>query len=154
MSDERAARVVADADVLAADLLLDGSAREVLDQIRAHSWLYLIASDPLLDDAEAVIDRVGSQELAAEWRECIEDERERVSQPEGDHPGLASAYRGDAAHLLTFDPDLASTETNLAVEPHTDLSIRSPEAFAAIFDAAALYESLHEDAYPGLDRNK
>lgn len=154
MSDERAARVVADADVLAADLLRDGSAREVLDQIRAHSWLSIVASDPLLDDAEAVIRRIGSQELAAEWRDCVEGERNRVSQPEGDHPGLASAYRGDAAHLLTFHPDLASAETNLAVEPHTDLSIRTPEAFAAIFDAAALYESLHEEAYPGPDRKR
>jgi len=56
MSDEpNPARVVADADVLAADLLCDGASRDAIDHLRAHSWTTLVASDPLLDDAETVV---------------------------------------------------------------------------------------------------
>ncbi|RLM83478.1 hypothetical protein D3D02_18005, partial [Halobellus sp. Atlit-38R] len=35
------ARVVADADALAADLLLGGAAREALDALRSHAWTTL-----------------------------------------------------------------------------------------------------------------
>ncbi|MFW5952463.1 MAG: DUF7384 family protein, partial [Gemmatimonadota bacterium] len=65
---------------------------------------------------------------------------------------LASAYHGGAAHLLTFDEDLTSARTNLSIQSSTALSIRQPAAFARLFDAAGLYESLHDDAYPGPDR--
>ncbi|HMB50092.1 MAG TPA: hypothetical protein VKM69_05475, partial [Natronoarchaeum rubrum] len=49
------ARIVAGADVLAADALVGGPARAALDHVRSHSWIDLVASDHLLDDAEAVI---------------------------------------------------------------------------------------------------
>ena len=55
--------VVADADVLAADLLCgeaaENPARTALDHVRRHSWMSLVASDPLLDDAQAVADKYG-----------------------------------------------------------------------------------------------
>jgi predicted nucleic acid-binding protein len=147
------ARVVAEADVLAADLLVGGDARDALDIVRRHSWVALVASDPLLDDAAAVIADVADERLARDWRERIEAERVAVDHPEGDHPALASAYRGNAAHLLTFDEGLTSAGANLSLQTHVTVSIRTPDAFAALFDAASLYESLHEKSYPGPDHN-
>jgi predicted nucleic acid-binding protein len=153
MTDADPTRVVADADVLAADLLVGGDARDALDHLREHSWLTLVASDPLLDDAEAVVTSLADERLAADWRERIERECESVDHPDGDHPGLASAYRGRAAHLLTFDEGLGSAGANLSLSAHMQVSIRTPHAFARLFDAAALYEATHDDAYPGPDRD-
>jgi len=149
----RAARLVADADVLAADLLVGGQAREAIDHARRHSWVELLASEPLLDDAEAVVAELGSERLAADWRERIEAECRLVEHPDGDHPALATAYRGDAAHLLTFDENLASARTNLSIQPHLSLSVRSPDSFARLFDPERVYGSLSDDSYPGPDRD-
>ncbi|MFT4947570.1 MAG: hypothetical protein ACI8TL_001814 [Natronomonas sp.] len=153
MSEADPARIVADADVLAADLLVGGPARQALDHVRRHGWIDLLASDPLLDDATDVITALADEGLAAAWRDRIERERVAVAHPEGDHPGLASAYRGGAAHLLTDDEGLSSAATNRSLQPHMALSIRSPDAFARLFDAESLYESLHDDAYPGPDHD-
>jgi len=152
MVGSEAARTVADADVLAADLLVGGVAREALGHVRRHSWVELVASEALLDDAEAVIAELGAGELASDWREQIAPLCRLVEHPDGDHPGLAAAYRGEAAHLLTFDEALASARTNQSVQPHMSLSIRSPASFARLFDAESLYESIHEQPYPGPDR--
>ncbi|MFT4889542.1 MAG: putative nucleic acid-binding protein [Halobacteriales archaeon] len=153
MTDASPARIVADADVLAADLLVGGASRRALDHVRRHSWVELVASDGLLDDAEAVVAAAADADLAADWRERIEEERVAVDHPAGDHPALASAYRSGAAHLLTFDERLRSTATNLTVQPRVDLSIRTPDAFASIFDAGGLYEAVENGEYPGPDRN-
>lgn len=153
MSEANPARIVADADVLAADLLVGGSACEALDHVRRHDWVELLASDLLLDDAEAVIAALTDDDLAAAWRDRIERERVAVSHPEGDHPALASAYQGEAAHLLTFDDGLSSAATNRSLQSHMTLSIRSPDAFARLFDPESLYESIHDDEYPGPDRD-
>jgi len=153
MSDRSAdpARVVADADVLAADLLVGGAARDALDRVRAHSWVGLVASDALLEDAAAVIADVADGGLAADWRERVEPERVAVDHPAGDHPALASAYRGGAAHVLSFDGALTSAGTNRSVQPYMAVSVRTPDAFARLFDPEPLYESLHEEPYPGPD---
>jgi len=145
------ASVVADADVLAADLLVGDDARDAVDIVRRHSWLDLVASDPLLDDATAVIAECADEELASDWRDRIEDERVAVDHPAADHPGLASAYRGNVAHLLTYDEGLTSAGANLSMQTHMTVSVRTPDAFASLFDAASLYESLHDDSYPGPD---
>lgn len=144
-------RVVADADVLAVDLLVGGPARRALDDVRSHSWLSLVASDPLLEDAAAVVSTLASDDLATAWRQRIEADRVRVEHPVGDHPALASALEGDAAHLLSFDADLASARGNLSLQPALAVSVRTPAAFERVFDAAALYEATHADAYPGSD---
>jgi predicted nucleic acid-binding protein len=153
MSDADPTRVVADADVLAADVLVGGGARDALDHVRAHSWVTLVASDPLLDDAQATVARLTDEELAADWRDCVERLREPVSHPDGDHPGLASAYNGNAAHLLSFDERLGSATGNLSLQTHMQVSIRTPDAFATLFDAESLYEATRDDAYPGPDRD-
>ncbi|MFB6143374.1 MAG: hypothetical protein ABEJ30_08560 [Halorientalis sp.] len=147
------ARFVADADVLAADLLVGGPARDALDLARAHSWVTLVASDPLLADAEAAIADCADPDLAADWRRKVESLRERVEHPAGDHPALASAHRGEAAHVLSFDEDLASVATGVALRPHLDVSVRHPQAFTALFEPADLYEVAVGGTYPGPDRD-
>jgi hypothetical protein len=147
------ARIVADADVLAADLFVDGDARRALDYVREHSWLTLVASDYLLDDAEAIVESLGDADLAAEWREKIEQLREPVDHPAGDHPGLGSAYRGGAMHLLSFDERLGSVQAGANLKGRVSLSVRHPKAFATLFDADSLYREVVGDDYPGPDRD-
>ena len=153
MTDPDPARVVADADVLAADLLSGGSVREALDHVRAHSWVDLIASDPLLDDGAAVIASLADERLATDWRERAERERIPVEHAAGDHPALASAYEGNAAHVLSFDDGLTSAGANLSLQSYVQVSVRTPAAFAALFDPAALYEAVEGGEYPGPDRD-
>lgn len=145
------ARVVADADVLAADLLVGGAAREAMDLVRAHSWIELVASDPLLDDAEAMIATLADPGLAGDWREQIDALRTPVDHPPGDHPALASAYRSNAAHLLTYDEDLTGVQAGAAINRRLSLSIRAPDAFVSVFDPERLYPEVAGDTYPGPD---
>ena len=153
MGDPGHARMVADADVLAADLLGGGGAREALDIVRRHSWLELVVTEPLLTDAEAVISRLGDAEMAEEWRRLLEERAVVVDQPAGDHPALAAAYRGEAAHLLSLDSRLRSPGAGATLRGVMDVSVRSPDAFVSVFDPAAVYELLFEEAYPGPDRD-
>ncbi|MEF8812697.1 MAG: hypothetical protein V5A55_02635 [Halovenus sp.] len=153
MPDADPTRVVADADVLAADLLVGDAARNALDHIRRHSWIDLVASDPLLDDAEAVVVDLADTGLAADWRERADAECVCVEHPVDDHPALASAYRGEAAHLLSFDERLTSAAGNRSVQPHMALSVRQPDAFARLFDPESLYEAQFDGPYPGPDRD-
>ena len=44
------ARVVADADVLAAGLLVGDPSREALDLVRAHSWVELVGEQRIARD--------------------------------------------------------------------------------------------------------
>ena len=151
--DPSPARIVADADVLAADLLVGGAAREALDPVRAHSWVRLVASDALLDDAEATIAELANADLAADWRERVEGNRDAVVHPAGDHPALASAYRGGAMHVLSFDDRLQSAKAGAAIRAHVESSIKHPRAFASLFDPEPLYEVVEGGSYPGPDRD-
>lgn len=146
-------RLVADADVLAADLLVGGPAREAIDTVRSHSWLELLATGPLLADAEAVVGTLADEEFAAEWRESIGGLVTLVEQPSGDHPALAAAYRGDAGHLLSLDDRLLSARAGANLRGAMDVSVRSPEAFVSVFDPETAYEVAFDDAYPGPDRD-
>jgi predicted nucleic acid-binding protein len=144
-------RIVADADVLAADLLVGDASRDALDHVRSHSWLTLVASDPLLEDAAAVVAALADEDLASAWRNRVARATDRVEHDPGDHPGLGSAVHGNAAHLLSFDETLGSAQTGVSVQPYAALSVRPPDAFARLFDPASLYEAVHDDAYPGPD---
>ncbi|SDD30348.1 hypothetical protein [Natrinema hispanicum] len=147
------ARIVADADVLAADLLVGGDAREALDHVRRHSWVELVASDPLLDQTERLVTQLADADLAADHRERLEAERVAVDQPDGDHPGLASAYQGNAAHLLSYDERLRSAKAGLTLQPRISVSVRPPDAFARLFDPESLYDVVEGGVYPGPDRD-
>ena len=144
-------RVVADADVLVADLLVGGPSRDALDHLRSHSWLSLVATPTLLADAEALVADLADAELAADWRDRVDAWAAVVDQPEGDHPALAAAYRGDALHVLTLDEQLRGAEAGANLRGIMDVSVRSPEAFAAVFDPAAVYEARFDEPYPGPD---
>ncbi|WP_115865497.1 DUF7384 family protein [Halorussus litoreus] len=162
-------RIVADADVLVADLIAGGSkteesetggdpesgtaARGALDAIRSHSWLDLLASDQLLDDAEAVIAELADADLAAAWRERIDEERVAVDHPAGDHPALASAYRGKAAHVLSYDEGLRGPAASASFGSRLNLSVKTPAGFVALFDAESLYEAAEDGEYSGPDRD-
>lgn len=143
--------IVADADVLAADVLIDGPAREAMDLIRSHRWLTLLASEPLLDEAADLIGRLGDPSIAADWRDLIGDHCTTVDHPVGDHPAIASAYAGEAGHVLTYDGRLTGAQAGLAVRKAMPMSVRTPEAFLAVVDLAALYEATFEENYPGPD---
>ncbi|WP_293032055.1 hypothetical protein [Natronococcus sp.] len=144
-------RVVADSAVLAADLLVGGEAREALDHVRRHSWLELLASDELLAETERLVASLADPELAGAHRERLEAERVAVDQPEDDHPALASAYQGAAAHLLSYDDRLTSAKAGLSLQPRVSVSVRPPDAFARLFDPESLYEATVGDEYPGPD---
>ncbi|EMA35474.1 DUF7384 family protein [Halobiforma nitratireducens] len=146
------ARVVADETVLAADLLVGGDAREALDHVRRHSWVDLVASDHLLERTERLVADLTDADLAAAHRKRLETTRVAVDLPEDDHPALASAYRGNAAHLLSYDERLGSAKAGLSMQPHVSVSVRPPDAFANLFDPESLYEALEGSEYPGPDR--
>jgi predicted nucleic acid-binding protein len=153
MDEPNPARVVADADVLAADLLCNGDAREALDIVRAHSWLSLVASDPLLADVRAVIERLADADLAAAWRERIDDLRVEVEHPSEDHPALASAAAGGAAHVLSLDESLRTAEAGVRIREHVATSVKHPQGFCGLFDPAKLHPTVVGGEYPGPDHD-
>jgi len=145
-------RVVADADVLVADLCGDDDARAAVEPLWQHSWTTLVASDDLLADAEAVIETVADSDLATDWRAAVASWREPVVHPPGDHPALASAYRGGAMHLLSFDDTLTGAHAGATLSGRFPVSVRSPAAFTHLFDPDRLYGTVADDSYPGPDR--
>ncbi len=146
------ARVVADADVLAADLLVGGAARDALDVLREHSWTTLVASDPLLDDVEAVVASVADSPLAADWRAKLATWCEPVTHPAGDHPALASAYHGGAMQVISMDPALTGPGAAAGLRDRMPVSVREPQAFAAVFSPERLHPEAVGGEYPGPDR--
>ena len=146
-------RIVADVDVLVADLFVEGPARESLDHVRGHDWLSLVASDPLLTAVERTVTALADGDLARDHRDRLDADRVGVSHPPEDHPALASAYAGGAAHLLTTDERLTSATTGLALRSRFDVSVRPPAAFAALFDPESLYEHFVGGTYSGPDRD-
>lgn len=153
MAEVSPARFVADADVLAADVLVGGPARAAIDLARAHDWVGLVASERLLEEAASIVAELGTRALAEAWLDLIADHVEIVDIPSGDHPALAAAVAGNAAHVLTFDEDLSSAGTNLSLQGRVDVSIRPPDAFVSLFDPASLYEHVVGGAYPGPDHD-
>lgn len=152
-SEEPAVGVVADAGVLVADLFVDGPEREALDHVRRHSWVHLVASDDLLAEAHSLVAELSTTALADDWLEEVTKERVRVEHPAEDTPALASAYRGDARHLLTENEALVGANVNLSLQARATLSIRPPDSFANLFDPEPLYEDLFDEPYPGPDRD-
>jgi len=71
----------------------------------------------------------------------------------GDHPALASAHAGEAAHLLSFDERLRSAKTGATLRKYVDVSVKHPRAFARLFDPERLYPEVADGEYPGPDRD-
>lgn len=144
-------RIVADADVLTAEVFIDGTARMAMDRIRRHSWLELIASEAILDETASIIARLGDQALADEWYALIEPECHIVEHPRRDNPALGSAYAGSAGHLLTYDETLTSAKTGVQMRRAMPISVRTPDAFVRTVAIDVLYEANVGDTYPGPD---
>lgn len=153
MSDPDPTRIVADVDVLAADVLIGGPARKALDILRSHSWLTLVATEQLLAETETIISEFTTDDVALAWRAKVEELAHVVDQPPDDHPALAAAYHGNAAQILSFDENLRSARTGAMLKPHVTTSIRSPDAFLVIFDPEGVYPAVVGGEYPGPDRN-
>ncbi len=153
MSEPDPAAVVADADVLAADLLVGGDARDALDLVRAHSWLSLVATERLLAETTELIATLSHEALAKAWREKFEQEATIVAPTAGGHPALVSAASGEAATVLSFDPQLQSASAGAAIRTRLATSIKAPAAFVRMTDPASLYEAITDDPYPGADRD-
>lgn len=151
--DPEPTRVVVDADAFAADLLVGGAARDALNLLRSHAWTTLVASDRLLDDAEATIASLSDPKLAADWRAAVAPWREPVAQPPGDHPALASAYRGGAMQVVSLDPALTGPRAAAGLRDRLPVSVREPRAFATVFDPAKLYPEAVGGEYLGPDRD-
>lgn len=152
-TDPGVARVVADADVLAADLLVGGDARDALDIVRRHSWVTLLASGPLLATAESIIEDVADADLAADWRAKIETLAELVDHPPDDHPALASAAAGDARHVLSLDAALRSATAAATIRSLIETSVKHPAGFARLFDPETIHPVAVGGSYPGPDRD-
>ncbi|XVH32641.1 DUF7384 family protein [Haloferacaceae archaeon DSL9] len=150
--DPSPARVVADADVLAADLLVGGASRRALDCLWTNSWTTLVASDALLDDAERLVAACADEALTADWRALVDAWREPAVHPAGDHPALASAYRGGAMHVLSLDDRLTSAAAGSTLSGRFSVSVREPAAFAFLFTPESLYTEVADGDYPGPDR--
>jgi hypothetical protein len=151
--DPSPARVVADADVLAADLFVDGHARAALDLLRSHSWTTLVASDPLVDDLEAVVAALADTGLARDWRAQVDRWRTPVSHPPGDHPALSSAYRGGAMQVISLDAALTGPHAAAGLRDRLPVSVREPRAFETVFSPARLYPEVADGSYSGPDRD-
>lgn len=152
MTDDHIARVVADVDVLAADLFLDESARAALDIVRSHSWITLLASESLINETTTLIEQRSSNTLAERWAHKIQQLTTIVEHPPRDHPALASAIRGNAAHVLSHDPTMSSAQTGAALQSHGNISVKPPDAFVRLFDPQTAYEHITGTEYPGPDR--
>ena len=146
------ARVVADADVLVADLLVGGASREALELVWTHSWLELIASEALLADATHVVTHLADAALAADWQEMIREEVRLVEPTLSGHPALAAAAESDAASVLSLNPALQRPGTGAAIRSLVATSVKSPTAFVTMTDPAVLYPTVVGGSYPGPDR--
>lgn len=153
MSEPDPTRIVADTDVLVADLLVGGSSREALDLIRAHDWLSLVATTALLDEAMAVIRTLSDSALADDWRDTIANEVTLVTPTVNGHPAVVAAAAGEAATLLSLNPTFQSATAGASIKPHVATSIKAPDAFVTITDPATLHEATVGEPYSGTDRD-
>lgn len=143
------ARVVVDADVLVADVFVDGSAREALDLLRDHSWLTLVLTEQLIADAVSVIASLADSALAETWEAVIRSEAEIVQPRLSGHPALTAAAGGNAASVLSLDERLLTPTAGAAIRPRLPTSVKSPDAFVTTVDPASLYEALEGGEYTG-----
>ncbi len=151
--DPSPVRIVVDVDVLVADVFNASSpARTVMDKLWEHSWIKLVGSDQLLTETTSLLSTVGDESLATAWRSLIEEWRTPVTHPNQDHPALGSAYRGGAMHILSYDKTLTGPRTATALQGRFPVSIRTPDAFNAIFSPSSLYQEISDTKYDGPDR--
>ena len=127
-------RVVVDSEVLAEDAKGEKSAKVAMEIIRECQWIVLVASIPLLDEAQKMVEMELGMELAKKWRVSTESVCEIVDHPKRDHPALASAYMGNAQHIISRDQRLTSVKAGVAIRAKVETSVKKPEAFVNLFE--------------------
>lgn len=137
-------RVVADTDVLAADLLVGGSAREAIDMIRTHDFLSLITTDTILLETHRIIETLTEKGLADDWLSRARRDFPVVEPDGSGQPAIEAAAASNAATVLSLEERLLSTQAGLTIRDHVATSVRSPRAFVAMVDPAALKVALEE----------
>lgn len=147
------AGIVADADVLAADVLIDGPARRAMDLVRSHGWISLYYSEPVIEDTVAVLETIASATIASEWRTLITALGIPVEHPPDDHPAIGAALSADAANVLSYDESLLTAAAGTAIRTHGETSVKRPDAFVRLFDPERVYPVVVGGAYPGPDRD-
>ncbi len=130
--------IVADVDVLAADLFIDGFAREALSMIRETPALSLVLTDTLIDQTVAVIEHFGDTELADTWEHRVRTDFETVEPVLAGHPGLVAAAAASAGTLLSHDERLQRARAGVAIRARVATSVKSPRAFVSIVDPSTL----------------
>lgn len=135
-------RVAADVDVLAADLLVGGKARESLDLLRDHEWLTLITTDEILTETTAVIATLADDSLATDWERRARADFVLVEPTANGHPALVAAASGNAATVLTFDERLQSPKAGASIRSRVATSVKSPKAFVSLVDPDTLASTL------------
>lgn len=153
MTEPDPTRVVADADVLAADLLVGGAARDALDIVRSHSWLEVVATPDLLAETETLIASLADEELSRAWRQRAEQLATTLDPDASGHPALVAAAAGKAATVLSFDQRLQSAAAGAAIRSRVATSVKSPDAFVRMTDPETLHEAIVGEPYSGADRD-
>lgn len=133
-------RVVADADVLAADLLVDGDARVALNRIRDSETLTLVVTEGLLSDARGIVADLGDPSLATDWERRARADFSLVEPTLSGHPALVAAEAGNAATLLSHDERLQGAAAGVAIRQHVDTSVKSPGAFVSLLERTGFDE--------------
>lgn len=137
-------RIVADSDVLAADLLVGGSARKALDMIRTHEFLSLITTDTILLETQRIIEALADADLAEDWGSRARVEFTVIKPSGGGHPAFEAAATSNAATVLSLDERLQSMRAGVAIRDHVATSVKSPQAFVAMVDPKALKIAIEE----------
>lgn len=130
-------RVVADVDVLAADVFLDGSARAAVSLIRESPDLTLVVTDDLLTEARDLIADFTDDSVAAAWERCARTDFHVVDPSSSGHPALVAAEAGDAATVLTHDEQFQTASAGVAIRTYVETSVKSPEAFVALVERSS-----------------
>ena len=147
--------IVADVDVLVADLFIGKASREALDILRAHDWLTLIATDELITEATVIIEELSSAELASQWESRFRREAVVVEPVLQGNAALVAAAAGNAATVLSLDERLQSSAAGTAIRSHLATSVKSPHAFNRLLDPEQYYVATGGEpgGYTGPDRD-
>ena len=127
-------RIVADVDVLAADLLVDGTAREAMSMIRESATLSAVCSEELLSESREIIATLGDPTLAAAWERRARADFDIVEMRGDGHGALLTAAAGRAGTVLSHDEALQSVAAGVAIREHIETSVKSPDAFVSLVD--------------------
>ncbi|MFB6186889.1 MAG: hypothetical protein ABEI86_08495 [Halobacteriaceae archaeon] len=144
---------VIDSDVLIADLLIDGKARQALDLLRSHSWITVSISPELITECTTVLAEFIDDAVVNAWEEKITTFGNCVTPTATGNRALACAKEADAAHVITYDQRLLGVKAGVNMKPYVETSVKTPDSFLSIFEPEQLYEAVYDSPYEGPDQD-